>query len=112
MEIEYVFMEFESFQKVIADKFGVFDKKSSPFFLMTVLTGEMGELANALKSEKNEEIAEELADVVFAAVSLANFFDIDLFLKLEEKYLKRGRKEIAKKWSEPHIASRAKELRR
>jgi NTP pyrophosphatase (non-canonical NTP hydrolase) len=105
-------MDFKLFQKEMADKFKDFDKKSGPFFLMTVLTAELGELADAIKKEEKERIREELADVVFGTVSLANIYGIDLSTALKEKYLRRGVKEISRKWAEPYLGERLDELRK
>ena len=105
-------MDFKLFQKEMADRFKNFDKKSGPFFLMTVLTAEMGELADAVKKEEKEKIQEELADVVFGAVSIANIYDIDLSMALKEKYLSKDVKEISKKWAEPYLGERLEELRK
>ena len=105
-------MDLKLFQKEMADKFKEFDKKSGPFFLMTVLTAELGELADAVKEEKKERIKEELADVVFGAVSLANIYGIDLSKVLKEKYLSKDVKDISKKWVEPCLGERLKDLRR
>ncbi|MFQ5800746.1 MAG: MazG nucleotide pyrophosphohydrolase domain-containing protein, partial [Candidatus Hydrothermarchaeales archaeon] len=90
----------------MAERFRDFDKKSGPFFLMTVLTAEIGELADAVKNEEKERITEELADVVFAAVSIANIYDIDLSSALGEKYLNRDVSEISAKWAEPYLGKR------
>ncbi len=103
-------MELEIFQKEMADRFAAFDRKSGPFFLMTVLSAELGELAEAVKNDDHPEVSEELADLIFTAVSLANIYDINLSKALEEKYLKRTAKEISKTWEEPYLRKRVDEL--
>lgn len=107
-----MWMDLKLFQKEMAHRFKDFDKKSGPFFLMTVLTAELGELADAVKKEEKERIREELADVVFGAVSLANIYGIDLTTVLKEKYLSKDVKEISKKWAEPYLGERLDELRK
>ena len=103
-------MELEKFQREMAERFKDFDKKSGPFFLMTVLAAEVGELADAVKDDERETLKEELADTVFTLVSLANIYDIDLSNALEEKYLKRSAREISKKWREPYLGERVREF--
>jgi NTP pyrophosphatase (non-canonical NTP hydrolase) len=103
-------MELEIFQKEMAKRFAAFDRESGPFFLMTVLSAEVGELAEAVKNDDQDGVSEELADLIFTAVSLANIYDIDLSKALEEKYLKRTAKEISKTWEEPYLGKRVDEL--
>lgn len=105
-------MNLKMFQREMTDRFKDFDRESGPFFLMTVLTAELGELADAVKKEEKERIQEELADVVFGAVSIANIYDIDLSKALKEKYLTKDVKEISKKWAEPYLGERLEELRK
>jgi NTP pyrophosphatase (non-canonical NTP hydrolase) len=95
---------------MMKNRFANFDKKSGPFFLMTVLSAEVGELAEAVKNEDPSGVTEELADIVFSAVSLANVYDIDLTKALEEKYLNKTSKEISKSWTEPYLGKRVDEL--
>ncbi|MFV2040546.1 MAG: MazG nucleotide pyrophosphohydrolase domain-containing protein [Candidatus Hydrothermarchaeales archaeon] len=103
-------MELEIFQKEMAERFAAFDKKSGPFFLMTVLTAEMGELAETVKNDDPGRVSEELADLVFTAVSIANIYGINLSNALEEKYLNRSTKEISEKWKEPYLGKRVERL--
>ncbi len=103
-------MKLEIFQNAMAERFAEFDKKSGPFFLMTVLTAEVGELAEAVKNDDHSGVSEELSDVVFSAVSLANIYGIDLTKALEEKYLNKTSKEISKTWTEPYLGKRVDEL--
>lgn len=103
-------MDLEDFQSKVAEKFKDFDLKSGPFFLMTVLMAEVGELADGIKRDDRENIAEELSDLVFTALSIANIYNIDLSGILEEKYIERGKREISKNWKEPSIEGRQNEL--
>jgi NTP pyrophosphatase (non-canonical NTP hydrolase) len=105
-------MDLGIFQKEMASRFRKFDKKSGPFFLMAVLTGEVGELAESVKDDQRERIAEELADVIFAAVSIANIYDIDLPSALEKKHLNRTIRGVSKNWDEPYLEGRVDELRK
>ncbi len=105
-------MDLEIFQKEMAKRYAEFDKTSGQFFLMTVLTAEVGELAEAVKNEDSSGVSEELADVVFSAVSIANIYGIDLSKALEEKYTSRSAKEISKTWKEPSLGKRVDDLRK
>lgn len=103
-------MDMESFQRAMADRFKEFDLESGPFFLMTVLTAEVGELAEALKKEDKSGIAEEVGDVIFSALSIANLYDLNIASLLREKYLDRSPSEIAGTWEEPFLGNRKKKL--
>ena len=82
-------VEMEEMQKVVDDyirqfKVGYF----SPLGMMARVTEEVGELAREINhyygekqkksSEDEKEIAEELADVLFIVITMANSLDIDL----------------------------------
>lgn len=81
-------MELLELMKAIKKKYYNIDKKSSPLFLLSVLFEEVGELAEAIRKNKTEEIEEELCDVLFMVLSLANYYDFKLENRLVEKYLK------------------------
>ncbi len=81
-----------------------------PLEILARLTEETGELARELNhrfgpkkkksSENIGEIGEEIADVIFTVVSLANSLDIDLdeaFGKVMEKYYNRDKGRWEKK---------------
>ncbi|MCQ4153070.1 MAG: nucleotide pyrophosphohydrolase [Archaeoglobales archaeon] len=80
-------MEFAEVVKAIKEKYYSIDSKSSPLFLLSVLFEEVGELAEAVRKNKLEEIGEELCDVLFMVISLANYYNIEIERKLVEKYL-------------------------
>lgn len=79
-------MKLKDLQKIFREKYYELDSKSGPLFLLAVLFEEVGELAEAVR--KNENVEEELVDVMFMVISLANLFNVDLERKLVEKYLK------------------------
>ena len=79
-------MELKDFQKIFREKYYEIDSKSGPLFLLAVLFEEVGELAEAVR--KNENVEEELVDVLFMVISIANLFSVDLERKLVEKYVK------------------------
>ena len=105
-------MELKKFQDEMAARFRDFDEESGPFFLMSVAASEFGELAEAVREGTEKDIEGEIADVVFAIVSLANIYNIDISDALEKKYSRGTIGEITEGWSEPALKDRIKELRR
>lgn len=81
-------MELLEIMDSIKKKYYSIDSKSSPLFLLSVLFEEVGELAEAVRKNKSKDIEEELCDVLFMVLSLANYYDIKIERKLVEKYLK------------------------
>ena len=81
-------MELEEIRRKIKEKYYEIDRKSGELFLLAVLFEEVGELAEAVRKRETESIEEELADVLFMVLSLANYFDVDLERVLIEKYIK------------------------
>ena len=94
-------MKISEFQNVMKERFGEEDRRRGPYFLTVVLTSEVGELADAIKKNNQDGIREELADVMFCVVSLANVFDIDLEKEVVEKYVNQSKEKIREKWPEP-----------
>jgi NTP pyrophosphatase (non-canonical NTP hydrolase) len=80
-------MDIEQVRNLIREKYYEFDSKSSHLFLLAVLFEEVGELAEAVRKKELESIEEELADVLFMVLSLANYFDVVPERKLVEKYI-------------------------
>jgi len=74
-------------RKIIKDKYYEMDSKSGELFLLAVLFEEVGELAEAVRKGDVEAVEEELADVLFMVLSMANLFDVDVESKLVEKYV-------------------------
>lgn len=83
------------------ERYGKEDKAHGAYFLYVVLSAEVGELADALKKEKSENIGEELADIFFCCVALANYFEVDLEKVLISKYVNQKSEYVSKKWGEP-----------
>lgn len=94
-------MNISEFQNVMKERFGEEDRRRGPYFLTVVLTSEVGELADAIKKNNRDGIREELADVMFCVVSLANVFNIDLEKEVVEKYVNQSKEKIGEKWPEP-----------
>ncbi|RLI79965.1 nucleotide pyrophosphohydrolase [Archaeoglobales archaeon] len=82
-------MELKEIQAKVREKYYKYDVRSGRLFLLTVLFEEVGELAEAVRKEDLGAIQEELVDVMFMVVSLANLFNIDLERKLIEKYMEQ-----------------------
>lgn len=92
-------------QKIVDDYIGQFKVGYfSPLASMARLTEEVGELAREInhyhgekqkkKSEEEKEISEELADVLFMVITMANPLDIDLteaFQKTMQKFQTRDK---------------------
>lgn len=92
-------MELKDIQKIIKEKYYEIDSKSGELFLLAVLFEEVGELAEAVRKKELKNIKEELVDVLFMVLSLANLFDLNLEDRLIEKYI-RG--DPSKCWDLPH----------
>jgi len=91
-------MDLKNIQNLIKKKYYHLDAKSGPLFLLAVLFEEVGELAEAVRKNEKDSIREELVDVLFMVLSLANLFNIELEELLIEKYIKRDPSE---KWDLP-----------
>ena len=88
------------FQKLMANKIGDKDKRMGQYFLLNILTEEVGELSRAVRKKTKNEIAEEIADVIFSTFSIANLFDIQVEPILKQKYVDRSVSEISNKWTD------------
>ncbi len=92
-------MELREIQRMIREKYYEIDSKSGELFLLAVLFEEIGELAEAVRKRERDNIKEELVDVLFMVLSLANLFDLDLEDRLIEKYVKG---DPSKRWDLPY----------
>lgn len=81
-------MEVSELQRAVKEKYYSIDVKSDPLFLLAVLFEEVGELAEAVRKKDVSGIEEELVDVFFMILSLANLFEINIEDRVVEKYLK------------------------
>lgn len=80
-------MEFKEIQAKVKEKYYRYDVKSGHLFLLAVLFEEVGELAEAVRKGDLKGIQEELIDVMFMVVSIANLFNLDLENRFIEKYI-------------------------
>jgi len=92
-------MDLSNFQREIRERYGEIDRASGSFFLLSVLLEECGELATAIRRQQ-ATAAEEVADVVFCALSIANLLEVDVDHLLQEKYLQKGFDEVTKSWTD------------
>ncbi|MBP1357132.1 MAG: nucleotide pyrophosphohydrolase [Sulfolobus sp.] len=79
-------MEVRELQKKMQEMYYEKDKARGLFLTFTWFVEEVGELAEALLSDNNEAIEEELADVIAWAISIANLRQIDIETALKKKY--------------------------
>ena len=79
-------MKIADFQRQMKDVYLKRDKEKGIETVFVRLMEEMGELDIALKDESVRQIADELADVIAWAFSIANIYEIDVAKALKEKY--------------------------
>jgi len=91
-------MRLTELQRLIKEKYYEIDSKSGELFLLAVLFEEVGELAEVVRKKDIKGIKEELTDVLFMILSLANLFDLELESRLIEKYIKG---DPSKRWDLP-----------
>lgn len=98
-------MEMHEMQKIVDDYIGQFKVGYfSPLAMMARMTEETGELAREInhyygekqkkESEDEKEISEELADILFLVICMANSLDIDMteaFQKTMGKFQSRDK---------------------
>jgi NTP pyrophosphatase (non-canonical NTP hydrolase) len=92
-------MDLAEIQKQIKVRYGTIDKTSGSLFLLSVLLEECGELATAVR-RKEATSKDEVVDVIFCALSIANFLGADVDHLLQEKYLQKGFDEVTKSWTD------------
>jgi NTP pyrophosphatase (non-canonical NTP hydrolase) len=92
-------MDLADIQKLIKVRYGTIDNASGLLFLLSVLLEECGELATAIR-HKESTAKEEVVDVIFCALSIANLLAADVDNLLQEKYLLKGVDEVTKSWTD------------
>ena len=91
-------MDISRLQNILKERFLEEDITKGPFFLLTVLLAEIGELADAIKEHRLETIEEELADSLFTLLCLGNLYDINIENMINRKYILRTDEDIKKSW--------------
>ncbi|MFQ5977921.1 MAG: MazG nucleotide pyrophosphohydrolase domain-containing protein [Candidatus Heimdallarchaeota archaeon] len=79
-------MKITEFQNLMQDLYLKRDRARGIEKTMLWLVSEMGELAEAIRLENSQKIAEEAADVLAWLCSIANLTGIDLEKAIFEKY--------------------------
>jgi NTP pyrophosphatase (non-canonical NTP hydrolase) len=92
-------MDLADIQEQIKVRYGTIDKASGSLFLLSVLLEECGELATAVRRQE-ATATEEVVDVIFCALSIANLLEADVDRLLQEKYLRRGFDEVTQSWTD------------
>ncbi len=92
-------MELTELQSSLEARYGSIDASSGALFLLSVLMEECGELASALRHHE-ENAAEEVVDVIFCALSIANLLNTDVERVLCQKYLNRTLQEVTSSWTD------------
>jgi NTP pyrophosphatase (non-canonical NTP hydrolase) len=92
-------MDLKEIQEELKSRYGRLDESSGAIFLLSVLIEECGELASAVRRNK-DNAGEEVADVMFCALSLANVIGADIDSLLIDKYLKRDFGDVTKTWND------------
>jgi len=95
-----VVMEISEFQRLMRNKLSDKDRQMGSAFLMNVLMEEVGELSRAIRKKTRTRVAEEIADVIFSTISIANLFDIQIEPILKRKYIDRPLSEISQRWTD------------
>jgi NTP pyrophosphatase (non-canonical NTP hydrolase) len=85
---------------MIRKKVGVHDRKMGAQFLLNVLVEEVGELSRALRKGMGDDVAEEVCDVIFAAISIANVAGVEVEPVLKRKYIDRSLSDISREWTD------------
>ncbi len=92
-------MDLKKIQEEIKSRYGRLDESSGAIFLLSVLFEECGELASAVRRNK-DNAGEEVADVVFCALSIANLVEADIESLISDKYLRRDFRDVTKTWND------------
>jgi NTP pyrophosphatase (non-canonical NTP hydrolase) len=92
-------MDLKKIQEEIKSRYGRLDESSGAIFLLSVLFEECGELASAIRRNK-DNVGEEAADVVFCALSIANLVGANIESLISDKYLRRDFRDITKTWDD------------
>ncbi len=92
-------MDLADMQEQIKVRYGAIDKASGSLFLLSVLLEECCELATVIRRQE-ATATEEVVDVIFCALSIANLLEADVDRLLLEKYLWRGVDEVTQSWTD------------
>lgn len=93
-------VDLREIQRRIDARYGALDRRSGAAFLVLVLQEEVGELAEAVRKGDGVEAGKEAADVLFAALAVANIVGADAEALLTAKFLDRAGAEVTKSWTD------------
>lgn len=93
-------MDLREIQSRIDARYGILDRRSGAAFLMLVLQEEVGELAEAVRKGDRVEAGKEAADVLFAALAVANVVGADAEALLTAKFLDRAEADVTRTWTD------------
>jgi len=92
-------MNLTDLQLELKSRYGAIDESSGSLFLLSVLVEECGELASAIR--RHEATAgEEIGDVIFCALSIANLLNANVEQILQDKYLHRRFEDVTESWTD------------
>ena len=93
-------MQIAEFQQIIREKVGGQDQKMGGQFLLNVLVEEIGELSRALRKGADNEVAQEVCDIIFAATSIANLVGVEVEPLLKRKFVDPPLSDISREWTD------------
>ena len=92
-------MNLTDLQLELKSRYGAIDESSGSLFLLSVLMEECGELASAIRHHEATAV-EEVGDVIFCALSIANLLNANVERVLQDKYLRRGFEDVTRSWTD------------
>lgn len=84
----------------LAARFAEGDRRAGVPFLAMVLMEEVGEFAEAARRGETDAQAEEIADVAFIALSIANVLGVDVEARVRAKFLEREKGDVTSSWTD------------
>ncbi len=96
-------MDLRELQRRVDEDFGEADRRSGLLFLLSVLVEEVGELARALRKsgdEPDNNVEDEIADIFFVLLGLANVLGVDLEEAFSRKILSVDREKMLERWTD------------
>ena len=91
-------MHVSELQQVLLERYLEKDSQMGELFLLAVLMEEVGELSKAIRY--HEGVEEELADVAFVCLCLANLLGVDMEEILTRRYVSRSFEEVSRTWKD------------
>jgi len=89
-----------SLQDQLAARYQEGDERSGLAFLALVLMEEVGELAEAIRRGRNDDVRAELVDVAFMTLAMANVAGADVEHGVRAKFLSRPDEAVRVSWDD------------